>query len=238
MRVKIIPVIDIKDGWVVQAHRGQREAYEPLRSPLSRDARPDSVVQGLMQLADFDTLYIADLDALMGKPPQTALIDGLRSEFPALNYWVDAGLAPFQRQRDGLSRSWRPVIGSESMQAETLAQLTTIKHPWILSLDYLNERFIGPEQLLTRPGLWPEWVILMKLSRVGSFEGPDFETTQHFISQFPGHRFVVAGGVRHPEDLDNLAGMGVSAVLVASALHAGTLDRHVLTRFLIPEAIE
>lgn len=236
-RLKIIPVIDIKDGWVVHARRGQREAYKPIRSPLSHDARPASVVHGLMRLADFDTLYIADLDALMASAPQTAIINELRAAFPELNLWVDAGLAASHPKHDAFPRIPCPVIGSESLRVETLTKLAAIENPWILSLDFSQEQFIGPEQLLTRPCLWPEWVILMQLSRVGSFEGPDFKAARQFTAQYPGHRFVLAGGVRHAGDLDDLAGMGVAAVLVASALHAGTLDGHVLTRFLSRERI-
>lgn len=231
-RLKIIPVIDIKDGWVVHARRGQRAAYEPVRSPLSPDAQPSSVVEGLLRLADFDTLYIADLDALMGKAPQTAIINGIRAANPALNIWVDAGLAAFQGPHGAFSHPMVPVVGSESLLDETLSKLAVLNTPWILSLDYFEDRFIGPEQLLIRPCLWPEWIILMKLARVGSFKGPDLETTRQFVNQYPNHRFVVAGGVRHPADLDDLACMGVAAVLVASALHAGTLDSPTLASYV------
>ena len=56
------------------------------------------------------------------------------------------------------------------------------------------------------------------------YELVDFEQAARFVRDFPGHAFIAAGGVRHDEDLEVLERIGVSAVLVATALHAGNID--------------
>lgn len=230
--MEIIPVIDILGGQVVHARRGHRETYTVLRTPLSRDATPVSVVRGLLRLFPFQTVYVADLDALMGRGAQIDLIRGLVATFPALDFWVDRGWPSGDPAHDAPSERRLPVIGSESLSDANLTALPGMGRRFILSLDFRNHLIVGAEALLTRVDLWPEWVILMNLSRVGSFEGPDMTGARHFISHYPAaHRWVVAGGIRHEGDLDELARMGVSAVLLASALHSGAIGSESLHKY-------
>jgi phosphoribosylformimino-5-aminoimidazole carboxamide ribotide isomerase len=73
-------------------------------------------------------------------------------------------------------------------------------------------------------------VIVMTLDRVGARQGPALESLQQALAQAPGKRVIAAGGVRHAHDLDRLEAMGVHAVLVASAIHDGSVDRAALAR--------
>lgn len=223
----LIPVIDIIAGHVVHARRGQRESYALLRTPLSRDAQPVAVVAGLLRHFIFNTVYVADLDALMGKRPQYGVIKELTRAFPGLEFWVDRGWPAGHAQDLTGGEQAVPVIGSESLNERHLEVLAGIDQRWILSLDFREGRIIGPEAILSRTALWPETLILMNLSRVGSLAGPDTEGARAFIRDYPDHRWVAAGGVRDNADLRNLAAAGVAAVLAASALHSGaiSLDR-------------
>ena len=209
------------DGQVVHARRGQRETYAPLRSPLSPSADPAAVVAGLLRLFPFQTIYIADLDALQGKPPQTALIAELVQGLPAVTFWLDAG-APAAGPAHGPQVA--PVLGSEALRDDNLERLTDLGPEAILSLDFYHGRLLGPARLLEQPALWPERIILMNLSQVGSLEGPDVAGAAHFIRHHPRHRWIAAGGVRDAGDLATLARSGVAAVLVASAIHNGAID--------------
>jgi phosphoribosylformimino-5-aminoimidazole carboxamide ribotide isomerase len=233
--VEIIPVIDVMAGQVVHALRGQRQAYEPIKSPLSPDPCPISVVRGLLQLGNFKTVYVADLDALMGLSPQTAAIQHLAAAFPHLHFWMDHGLPPMQRETDFTCEQVVSVIGSESMTEKTLVELDLTGRPYILSLDFRDGQLVGPGSILKTVDLWPGRVILMNLSRVGSFDGPDFSEAARFIERYPEHHFVSAGGIRHGRDLDELLEIGVTAVLVASALHTGAIGRDTLNRFNLGE---
>lgn len=230
--MEIIPVIDLMHGLVVHARQGRRELYRPLRSPLCDSPEPEAVVAGLLGLHPFRTLYIADLDALMGRAPQTALTARLRRGFPDLELWIDQGWAgPGDFGNSPAGGNALPVIGSESLDGARLDWLADPPAPFILSLDRRDGKPLGPASLPERPELWPETLILMNLSRVGGGGGPDFAQAGEFGRRHPGRRWIAAGGVRHAEDLDRLAALGMAGVLLASALHGGAVDARVLERF-------
>jgi len=225
----IIPVIDIMNGVAVHAKEGRREHYRPLRSVLCSSAEPKAVVLGLLRLYPFKRIYLADLDALMGKAPQTALAADLGRSFPEIEFWIDRGLpSPGDLPFSPSETNARSVVGSESLSGESFAVLSRSCPDFILSLDFLGDRLLGMEPLLESPELWPERVILMSLSHVGSAAGPDFGRLASFSRKHPYRRFIVAGGVRDEQDLRRLKTMEAAGVLIASALHSGTVDARLI----------
>lgn len=230
--MKIIPVIDLMHGQVVHARHGRREHYRPLQSLLCRGSEPKAVIDGLLGLYPFDTLYIADLDALLGKGRQTEVLNRLRQSFPELAFWVDQGLADREEwSRPPADDQTVTVMGSESLAADWQAVLADSRRSFVLSLDFHGETMLGPPRLAERPDLWPERVILMELARVGGTEGPGFRRAERFQRAYPGHRFIAAGGVRGEDDLERLAAIGLDAVLLASSLHSGMVNARALERF-------
>ena len=218
-------------GLAVHARQGHREQYQPLRSELCDSPEPRRVLEVLLRLYPFRTVYIADLDALMGRPAQTGLLQELRREFPHLRFWVDRGLPEGWTEGNPVWKS-NPVtvLGSESLDQADLPRLGEIHAQYLLSLDFREGRLLGPEELLRNPAFWPEWVILMNLTRVGAPLGPDMAQALEFTKKYPKHRFFVAGGVRDPGDLARLKAGGMAGVLIASALHSGKVDGSVLRR--------
>ena len=227
----IIPVIDLMQGQVVHARRGQRHRYAPLQTPLSRDALPGSVLDGLLAFADFRTVYIADLDALMGQPPQTSVIAGLVERYPDITFWVDNGYAGGRASIEAWDGRVRPVLGSESIGIADLAESRQAQLDYVLSLDFREDALIGDPRMLTQSGLWPNTVILMNLARVGSQEGPNLGQLSRFVGEYPDHRFIAAGGVRDAVDLAALDRAGATAVLLASALHQQALTRETVEAY-------
>ena len=227
----IIPVIDLMQGQVVHARRGQRERYAPLQSPLSRDALPNSVLDGLLALGDFRTIYVADLDALMGLPPQTSLIGGLIERYPGITFWVDNGYAGGQASIEARGGRVRPVVGSESIGIADLAELQRAEFDFVLSLDFQGDSLIGDPRLIKQPALWPDTVILMNLARVGSLEGPNLGQLARLVDEHPDHRFIAAGGVRDTADLAALDRAGAAAVLLASALHQQAIPPEIIKAY-------
>ena len=227
----IIPVIDLMQGQVVHARRGQRDRYAPLQTPLSRDALPGSVLDGLLAFADFRAVYIADLDALMGQPPQAGLITGLVNRYPGITFWVDNGYAGGRASIKVWDGRVRPVLGSESIGVADLVELRKVRLDYVLSLDFCETELIGDPRLLEQPALWPDTVILMNLARVGSLEGPNLGQLSRFVAEHPDHRFVAAGGVRDAADLAALVQAGATAVLLASALHQQALTRETIEAY-------
>jgi len=233
-RMQVIPVIDLSQGRVVHARRGQRELYQPLCSPLCAGSEPLAVVEGLLRLHPFEALYAADLDAIQGKGDNRSALRAIGSAFPGLSIWLDAGFAGEAACRDWLAAGSGPLVLGSEAQADTalLEQLSRSRDAdrVVLSLDFRGDGFVGPPALLQRVDLWPSRLIAMTLAKVGSGEGPDLDRLHSLQTSGAGREIYAAGGVRHLSDLGRLAAMGVAGVLVASALHDGSLGPAELER--------
>ncbi len=217
--MQVIPVVDLIAGQVVRAKMGDRDAYRPIETPLSRTADPVDVVSGLLRLAPLATLYVADLDAIRGRGDNFAALARLRAAFPDLQLWIDNGAA--DAAAVAATRAYgAPVLGSESQRDLALLAATPDA---LLSLDFRGDAFQGPPDLLARPGVWPEKIIVMTLGRVGSGAGPDLDRLASVRALAGKRRLYAAGGVRNPADLAALADAGAAGVLVASALHDGRI---------------
>src|SRR5262245_35709550 len=216
-------------GNVVHAQRGQRQAYQPCSSPLCCGSKPADVVAGYLVVYPFTTVYIADLDAIMGQGDSGRIIAELRHAFPGVRFWVDNGLSSVAGCRSWLQLKLGDlVLGSEAqMDAATIDALAPeiAADRIVLSLDFKDGQFLGPKALRDQAELWPQRLIAMTLSRVGSDTGPDFVLLDHLRTQAAGKNIFAAGGVRGGEDLLELHRRGISGVLVASALHAGRVGR-------------
>ncbi|MBL8565604.1 MAG: nickel transporter [Hyphomicrobiaceae bacterium] len=231
--MRVIPVLDIKAGVVVHATGGNRESYRAIETPLSASADPLDVARGLLALFPFDALYIADLDGIAGRGRNHDTICALRSEIAGIELWVDDGSASVSTIA-ALARmaGVTPVVGSETLTSiATLDDLRAMSPgDWMLSLDFKGDRFLGPAGLLNSPALWPDTVIAMTLAAVGAKAGPDLERVRELKAAKPTSGIVAAGGVRDGGDLLELGRAGASAVLVATALHSGTIKAGDLER--------
>lgn len=223
--MEIIPVIDLKGGAVVRARLGQRDAYAPIVTPLASTSAPIDVVSGFLRLYPFRTIYAADLDAIESRGGHAQSLDALSEAFPAVTFWVDAGVNDFDKARSWLVRHARAhlVLGSETLRNIAPVEELGKEDRVLLSLDFRGEAFLGPEALCAAPDLWPARVIVMALARVGGNAGPDMERLAAIAASAPESMVYAAGGLRGPADLGRLTQAGVRGVLVASALHDGQL---------------
>jgi len=226
-KLHLIPVIDVLRGKVVHAREGRRAEYAPIQSSLCEGSEPRTVLAALLQLHPFRTVYFADLDAIQRKGSNQEVFARLRKGFPAVEFWVDSGIADEAALERSLSEGiGRTVIGSESLkQADFMLVARDIcQHNLILSLDFKDGAFMGPQLLLDDPQrYWPQCVLAMNLERVGSCKGPDFTLIVELAQRVPGCRVYAAGGVRSVEDLDRVAAAGAGGALIASALHDGRI---------------
>ncbi len=222
----LIPVIDLKDGEVVHACLGKRDAYRPVRSRLCAGHAPVEVVGGFLRLHPFATVYIADLDSIERRGDNLTAIRAVRARFPRLDLWVDAGFgtapAVLAWREGGLGR---PVVGTESLAAPE--HWTGIVEAGaadvVLSLDFGAGEFLGPREVLAEPQSWPRDVVVMTLGRVGGAEGPDLDRVRAVRRRAGGRRVFAAGGVRDGRDVERLAEVGADGALLASALHDGRI---------------
>lgn len=234
--MRCVAVIDLKEGLVVHAVRGDRAHYGPVRSRLTASATPAEVVAALRGHLGLSAFYVADLDAIQQRGSSRAIIAELLATHPDCSWWIDAGFAgPSALEAYLAAPGVACVIGSESIReaADYLALRAALPESTraILSLDRRQGRFLGPPALWQQEALWPDTVIAMNLDRVGADQGPDLSLIAALKARAPATGVVAAGGVRDRTDLAALATAGASHVLVASALHAGRLTREDLASY-------
>lgn len=237
--MRCVPVIDLFGGSVVHAVKGERDRYQPLVTPFAVRATACDVLAGLRNFYPFRSCYIADLAAIRQCGDHDHEIATLVTQHPDLEFWVDAGFGlrtvmPFYAG----ARNVRLIIGSESLPDlpawhAVRARCTGQSQP-LLSLDHYRGHVLGPALLAQMPALWPAAVVAMNLDHVGSGRGPDLELVDRLAAQSPATQLIAAGGVRDCRDLERLQARGVSAVLLATALHAGAVARADLARIEYP----
>jgi len=219
----IIPVIDLLNGQVVHAKRGDRQNYLPIQSSLCPSSEPRHVLNALLELYPFNCVYIADINAIQKNGDHFELVNDLKKAYPEIDFWLDAGfdsIAGIQRA-SGLSI----VLGTESLRdLAHYRELSKACDRHILSLDFKAGTFSGPQELLETSDFWPEKIIAMSLSKVGSNSGPDIEQLLSLQKMALRQKIHAAGGVRDFEDLKQLNRMQVHGALIASALHAGKIN--------------
>ena len=73
--MRVIPVLDLLAGRAVWARRGIRVSYAPVRSALLPEAGDAvALARAFRRTLGCEECYVADLDAIMGAPPQHALL--------------------------------------------------------------------------------------------------------------------------------------------------------------------
>ena len=162
--MSIIPVIDLLGGQVVRAVRGDRLAYKPIESALCRSAQPRVVARVLCEYTASRVLYVADLEALLGRAAQTALVVDLLDELPDdVQLWVDAGFrdrasadAWLAALGPGAARAL-PVFGSESLASrQAFEECFAAQAPGVLSLDRRHGQALDPSGCRDLPSI--AWV--------------------------------------------------------------------------------
>ena len=230
--MQIIPVIDVMGVIVVHAAGGVRGHYQPLQSVLTSSCEPMEVITALLDMHNFKTIYIADLDAISHNTYDLGFYANLNILFPDVEFYLDAGIRTRKDwQKIAAIKGICCVLGSETLEEIDLLKELEIKDRGILSLDYKQDRFLGQSALMQQPKIWPKTVMVMNLDRVGTELGPDYALLAKVAQRVREGEVIAAGGVRRKEDLDQLAKQGITATLVASALHKGNISSEELKNF-------
>ncbi len=217
--MQIIPVLDIKNGLAVLAQQGHRKDYMPLQTPLCASSQIGDVINAYLTIWPFTRFYIADLDALMGTGNNQSIISILLKSYPECHFMIDSGEIN-THYRASFPDQYTPVIGTESVNSQTLEIIHQQTNDFILSLDFSKDnQVMGDDILYNTSHLWPKELIIMNLNLVGKNTGPDLIKLAHYHHLYPQHHFIAAGGIRHQQDLQLLKKQGIHQALVASALH-------------------
>jgi len=231
-------------GRVVRAVGGQRAQYQPLVSALTASTAPADVLKALAEETRASEVYIADLDAITGNGRLSPVLDDLiRRTRSRHAFWIDVGLRSAGSLPSLFDRpDVRPVIGFETAGPEATAaivQSLPAGGRFAFSLDLRGDELAGD---------WRAWglrdardalgvarrvvemgartLIVLDLARVGTGTGTGTNDLLKAIrAEFPDVELIAGGGVKTGADIHRLGEAGADAVLVASALHDGTLAR-------------
>lgn len=234
----MIPVIDLMNNQAVHAAAGERKDYKPVQSLLCRSSDPLEIAGAFRDTLGLDEIYVADLDAirdrhskrhgdtigkLVAREKIRVLLDAGISGPESVGRWLDLGIH-------------KAVVGSETL--DDWSALRDIPAAFdgsrlVFSLDCRNGKILSkcPELAAMPPAEafkhlessgWRE-IILLDLARVGSGMGIDRSWIVQAQASLPGLTLLAGGGITGPEELKELHSLGISGVLVATALHNGAI---------------
>jgi len=234
--MRIIPVIDIRNGVSVHAIKGHREKYNLLRSSFSESSDPVEIATKLMANLGFEELYAADIDGILDGKPDLQTLSRLCS-IKGLKVITDAGVNTAMKTTALRQMGVRNIIiGTETL--EKIEQLDEILQESqdmevTISLDIkegsiiskCNElRNLDPlnaVKRLEKDGV--KQMIVLDLSKVGSKLGTDLELAKEIIgkAKLP---IIFGGGISSVEEIRCLSEAGASGVLIATLLYSGKLQ--------------
>ena len=237
--MQVIGVVDLLSGRAVHALAGQREHYQPVSEVGGSSIESGcatAVAREYVERLGLTDLYVADLDAILGRPAQDALVGELVAFDVPL--WLDAGATTLGSARRGLGLGARRVV----IGLETLTSFDSLREICdgvgggrvAFSLDLrMGEPMVSgvailagesPQDLVARAvEAGADAVIVIDLARVGTGQGIDWALITRLRHAAPDVTLLVGGGVRSLDDLLRLSDAGCDGALVATALHEGRL---------------
>lgn len=241
--MRIIPVLDLLDSVVVRGIAGEREEYRPVDSCFAPSANAIEVALAIRRTFGLNQLYVADLDAILKKEPNWSVYEQLAAlEFELL---IDAGVETAADVSGVLAAgAQQVVVGLETWPLLSSLEMllkTTGEDAIVFSLDLKNGQPVSRFRDMTtddpvdigacvlEAGI--RELIVLDLVTVGTKSGLTTLDICRELKDFaPRSRLITGGGVRNSDDLVNLAAGPVDGVLVASALHDGSITADDLAR--------
>jgi phosphoribosylformimino-5-aminoimidazole carboxamide ribotide isomerase len=235
--MRILPVIDLMNGIVVRGIGGRRQEYRPIVSRLTKSTVPLDVASSFRDHLGLDEFYLADLDAIAGRPPSLKLVAELLDK--GFRLWVDAGIGVDMCHVQMLADCGvqNIIAGLESLDGSAQLQtLVNIHGPsrLVFSLDMNAGKPLASDSWNAADSWDIAWraiqlgvqrILVLDLAAVGADQGmPAADLCGRLRRAFPALDITTGGGVRDIGDLHRLRQLGVDNVLIASALHDGRLS--------------
>lgn len=229
MKFRLVFVMDLLDGQIVHALRGQRDQYQPINrfSSLVPFSDPLQILQELKPRE----LYIADLNRLTGRGDNRIVVKALRRQ--AAHIMLDYGLHKLAELQEfsvaELADTF--VLGTETASLKFIAAAARSEIPVSVSIDIINNEILTHDKRLRAAPLdviklfndHPlEEVIVLNLNRVGSRSGVDRAFLEAVVA-VSDHAVLYGGGIKRYEDLETLREIGIEGALVATAIYDGSI---------------
>jgi len=244
--LKILPVLDLKNGRVVRGVAGRRAEYRAIESRLCAGSETANVARALNAAFGFDECYLADLDAIAGGEPSWTLYEQVLAA--GMQLWLDAGAgtsaaaANIARFFQCRGVAGRVVVGLESL-ADRAALGTIVDAVGVERIVFSLDLKDGMP--LTSSATWRDQspaaiadvvialgirrLIVLDLAGVGVGLGvPTLDLCRRLRAAYPELEITTGGGVRAVDDLAAIREAGCNGALVASALHDGRITPEAL----------
>lgn len=236
--MQVVGVVDLIRGQAVRARAGDRNMYLPVAQIAGLPIDPGSArALARAYIDDFglSTLYLADLDAILGRRTQEELI--LQVAGTGATLWLDAGIRSTSSAQYALTLgASRVVVGLETLRS--FAELEDICRDvdcdrLAFSLDLRGGRPIAasqsvvdrPEEIAKRAvEAGVRTLLVLDLDRVGTSRGLDLDMLTRVREAVPGTMLIAGGGIRGIDDLAAVAQCGCDGGLVATAILDGRLS--------------
>lgn len=227
--MRCIFVMDIFNGEVVHAVRGERSRYLPVTT-FSRVVSTSDPIEIVKTLAP-EEVYIADLNRLSGSGDNLRIIESISSRSTTM---ADAGISSIP-DLSLLPESATPVLGTETASLDLISDASDLRDI-VVSIDMKHGKIVSRSGLTDPLEFIKELndlellgIILLELDRVGTSSGTDIGFLSHVVAS-SDHPVLAGGGVRDVSDLHALKEIGVQGVLVATAVHSGAIPIEMIRR--------
>ena len=221
--------------------KGERNKYTPIQSILTSSTIPLDVATAFKDQFSIKELYIADLDAIMFQKSAFSYLEEIIRQTD-LGIMLDAGIDYTTSAQELLKRGVaKVIIGTETLQSiNNLQEILSVISPknLIVSLDLKLGKILTKERELKSMApinavrrfedLGIQELIILELTKVGSETGVMTEILRDIL-QTTSLSVITGGGAKTIKDLKVLQNAGVSGVLIATALHKGTITPQDLT---------
>ncbi|MEM3585931.1 MAG: HisA/HisF-related TIM barrel protein, partial [Candidatus Jordarchaeaceae archaeon] len=220
--MRVIPVVDILRGEAVQAVRGERQKYLPLKTVIASSSDPKDIALAFQEKFGFNELYIADLDAIQGSGSNLETIKKIHQSTD-LRIMVDAGVNNPKKALQVLEAGAEKII----IATETLTSIKQLeecvkvigKQKLVGSLDYKQGKILTKSQEIMKltPVQAAETfekkgtgeIIFLELSKVGTLQGSETEILKGIIKtvKIP---VLTGGGISNIQDIISLQEIGAA----------------------------
>lgn len=241
--MKVIPVMDLLNGEVVQGKGGRRNEYQPFSdSVISNNPEPFSVAKSFKEKLELDWFYIADLDRIQStqniKKNKEIIIELTKTTNYKIS--VDAGCKDLRDIDEILS--WgvdHVIVGTETLSSLEVLENAVLEfdpQKIIVSVDFKGGELLAnsmeiskikPIEIAEFAGkLGLKAIIVLELQKVGSQTGPLNDSLMEIVENISTIPIYTGGGVRSIQDLILLKNKGILGALVATAFHNGNIKKN------------
>ncbi|MCX9085225.1 MAG: HisA/HisF-related TIM barrel protein [Candidatus Methanoperedens sp.] len=223
---RIIFVMDLLNGSVVHAVKGERSKYKQIQDSMICDSSDPFEVLSSVKPHE---LYIADLDHIQNIGNNFGIIKKISGQTRTM---VDIGVKNMDDVQKCAEISDTVIIGTETASLDVIEDAAIqfrgrinvsidMKNGSVLTKDMNME--LRTEDFIKRLNeIEINEIILLDLGKVGTVAGID-EIFLDDVADLSTHKIIVGGGIKNLDDIDKLRRLGINGALAATALHNGNI---------------